>query len=649
VSFQAPAIHRYNRFLIMLQAIREKFSGWVLILIVVLLMVPFALFGINNYFQTQIDTFVAKVNDVEISPQQLQERLDLQRRQMRQMLGEDADISFVDTPDNKRRLLDGLVDEELRVQDARAAGIEVPASKLQSEILAIDAFKPNGTFDQDAYVAVLRNMSMTPAIFQDRVTRDLVGREIVQRISSSAFVTEAEIDAHLRLQNQTRTFTSVRLSSADEVAPTLTEDEIAKDYAARKDELMTPELVTLEYVEIKTADMPIDAPSEAELMLRYEDQKDRYVVPEQRQASHILFEVAAGADAEAQKAALAEAEAVLAEIRAGKDFAEAAKASSDDLGSKQQGGDLGWMERGTNDPAFEEALFGLEPGALSEPVLGANGYHLIQLREVKPESRRQFAEVKAEIEAEFRSTEQERRFSDLAGALVDEIHKDPLSLQGPAERLKLELKRTQPFARSGGVDIAANPEVLAQAFSDLVLERGQTSELIDISKQHVVAIRVAERKAPEPRALDQVRGEIEVALKQRAQRKLLQERVAALEARLVAGESLQAVAAELDKTPEVADAVVRTAGNQDPTLLGEVFKLPRPGATPVRKAIRINDDQQALVELTAVVDADPATAEKEARDNARTQLVSQWAEAEAQAYIAALRKKAQIVIAEDRL
>jgi peptidyl-prolyl cis-trans isomerase D len=612
-------------------------------------MIPFALFGINNYFQTQIDSFVAKVNDVEIAPQQLQERLDLQRRQMRQMLGEDADISFVDTPENKRRLLDGLVDEELRVQDARAAGVEVPASKLQSEILAIDAFKPAGTFDQDTYVAILRSMSMTPAIFEDRVLRDLTAREIVQRLSGSAFVTDAEIDAYLRLQNQTRTFSSLRLVSAEEIVPEPTEEEIAKDYEARKSELMTPELVTLEYVEVKAADIVIDAPTEAELLALYEDQKDRFVVPEQRQVSHILFEVAAGADAEAQKLALAEAEAVLAEIRAGKDFAEAAKAHSDDLGSKEQGGDLGWIEPGSSDPAFEAALFTLEAGAISEPVLGANGYHLIQVREIKAESRRQFAEVKAELEAEFRASEQERRFSDLAGALVDEIHRDPLSLQGPADKLQLEVKRTQPFARTGGVDIAANPEVIAQAFSDLVLERGQTSELIDISDTHVVAIRVGERKAPEPRTLDQVRGEVAVALRQRAQRKLLDEKVKALEARLAAGEALAVIAMELGKTADVADAVVRTAGNQDPTVLAEVFKFPRPGAAPIRKAIRISDDQQALVELTAVVDADPTKVEKEARDAARAQLVAQWSDAEVKAYIATLRKNAQIVIAEDRL
>lgn len=633
----------------MLQSIREKFSGWILVIIMLLLVVPFALFGINNYFQAQIDTFVAKVNDTEIAPAQLQERLDLQRRQMRQMLGQDADISFVDTPDNKRRILDSLIEEELRVQDARAAGIEIPASKLQSEILAIDAFKPNGSFDQDTYVAVLRNMDMTPAIFQERVLRDLSAREIVLRVGNSAFVTDAEVDAYLRLQNQTRSFASIRLNAADETAPAPTEDEITKDYATRKAELMTPELVTLEYVEIKADQLTVTDPTEADLQARYEEQKDRYVVPEQRKASHILVEVAAGADADTQKAALARAEALLAEIMGGKAFADVAKASSDDIGSKQQGGDLGWLEPGASDPAFEEALFKLEIGKLSEPVLGANGYHLIQLNEIKAESRRQFAEVKAELESEYRVSEQDRMFSDLAGALVDEIHRDPQSLQGPADKLKLEVKLTQPFARSGGAEIAANPAVLEEAFSELVLQRGQTSDLIDIAKNHVVAIRVSERKAPEPRSLDQVRGEIEAALRLAAQRKLLDDKVKALESRLTAGESLEVIAKELNKTPDLAVAVVRTAGNQDATLLEQVFKMPRPGETPLRKAVRINEGEQALVELTAVVDANPAAVEKEARDAARAQLAGQWTEAETKAYVDALRKKAQIVIAEERL
>lgn len=633
----------------MLQAIREKLSGWILVVIVLLLAVPFALFGINNYFEAQVDSYVAKVNDAQIDSRQLQERLDLQRRQMRQMLGQDADLGFIETPDNKRRILDSLIEEELRYQDARASGVEIPAAKLQSEILAIDAFKPAGTFDQDTYVAVLRNMSMTPSIFEDRMLRDMAAREISTRVGGSAFATDAEIDSYLRLQNQTRTFTSLRFNAAEETVDAPSEEAIAKEFETRKSELQTPELISVQYVEVQASDIEVEMPNDAELQVRYEDSKDRYVVPEQRQASHVLIEVASDAAADLQKAALAKAEALLAEIRAGKDFADVAKASSEDLGSKQQGGDLGWLEPGASDPAFEDALFKLEAGQISEPVLGANGYHLIQLREIKAESRRLFAEVKAELETEYRQTEQDRLFSDLAGSLVDEIQRDPQSLQGPADKLKLPLKTSELFARTGGAGIAANAEVVTEAFSSLVLERGQTSDLIDLTKEHVVAIRLAQRKAPEPRTLDQVRGEIEAGIRQSAQRKLLEEQVKALEARLIAGESLATIATELTKTPDAAEAVVRTAGNIDAVLLEQAFKMSRPNGAPIRQVIKLNDDEQALIELTAVVDGDPKTIEQAARDAARTLLVGQWSEAESKAYVEALRKQAKIVIVEDRL
>jgi len=289
----------------MLQAIREKLSGWILVVIVLLLAVPFALFGINNYFEAQVDSYVAKVNDAQIDSRQLQERLDLQRRQMRQMLGQDADLGFIETPDNKRRILDSLIEEELRYQDARASGVEIPAAKLQSEILAIDAFKPAGTFDQDTYVAVLRNMSMTPSIFEDRMLRDMAAREISTRVGGSAFATDAEIDSYLRLQNQTRTFTSLRFNAAEETVDAPSEEAIAKEFETRKSELQTPELISVQYVEVQASDIEVEMPNDAELQVRYEDSKDRYVVPEQRQASHVLIEVASDAAADLQKAALA--------------------------------------------------------------------------------------------------------------------------------------------------------------------------------------------------------------------------------------------------------------------------------------------------------------------------------------------------------
>jgi peptidyl-prolyl cis-trans isomerase D len=634
----------------MLQKLREKFSGWILILIVVILSVPFALFGIEGYFQTQIDTYVAKVNKAEIQPDTLRERLNMQRQQMRQFLGPDADVSFVDSPENKRRLLDGLVDEELRYQDARGMGVEVPAARLREEILAIDAFKPAGVFDPDTYQRILQANGLSPQSFEARLARELVAREIVARMGASVFVTEAEVDAWLRLNRQTRSFKALRLDAADQVlANKPTEDELKAHFEAHREDYKTPETVVAEYVEVRADALEIAAPTEEQLREEYEKQSARYVVPEQRLTSHILVEVASGADAEAQKAGLAKAEAFLAEIRGGKDFAEVAKTASDDIGSKEQGGDLGWIERGTNDPAFEDALFKLEVGQVSEPVLGSNGYHLIHLREVRPESRRPFEEVRDEIAKAYDASARESMYLDLAGRLVDEIQRDPQSLEGPAAKLGLTVQKTEPFARTGGSGIAANPKVVEEAYSELVLERGLSSDLIELGPSHVVALRIAERRLPEPRDFDAVRSEIEAKLEREAMRKQMVEQAKALEERMAAGTSLDEIATELGRTPVVAEAVVRSAGAPDPAIIAEAFKLPRPGDAPVRRVVPLGEDSRVLIELSSVVDGDPAAADASARDAARAELQGQWSEAEARAYVQALRKQAQIRIAEDRM
>jgi peptidyl-prolyl cis-trans isomerase D len=634
----------------MLQKLREKFSGWILILIVVILSVPFALFGIEGYFQTQVDTYVAKVNEAEIQPDTLRERLNMQRQQMRQFLGPDADVSFVDSPENKRRLLDGLVDEELRYQDARGMGVEVPAARLQEEILAIDAFKPAGVFDPDTYQRILQANGLSPQGFEARLARELVAREIVARMGASVFVTDAEVDAWLRLNRQTRSFKALRLNAADQVLESKpTEDEVKAHFEAHRDDYKTPETVVAEYVEVRADALEIAAPTEEQLLEEYEKQSARYVVPEQRLTSHILVEVASGADAEAQKVGLAKAEALLAEIRGGKDFAEVAKTGSDDIGSKEQGGDLGWIERGTNDPAFEDALFALEAGQVSEPVLGSNGYHLIQLREVRAESRRPFEEVRDEIAKAYDASARESMFLDLAGRLVDEIQRDPQSLEGPASKLGLTVQKSEPFARTGGSGIAANPKVLEEAYSELVLERGLSSDLIELGPSHVVALRIAERKLPEPRDFDAVRSEIEAKLELDAMRKQMVEQAKALEERMAAGTSLDEIATELGRTPEVADAVVRSAATPDPAIIAEAFKLPRPGDSVVRRVVSLGEDSRLLIELSSVVDGDPAAADASARDAARSELQGQWSEAEARAYVQALRKQAQIRIVEDRM
>src|SRR5207302_2965386 len=165
-------------------------------------------------------------------------------------------------------------------------------------------------------------------------------------------------------------------------------------YKAHGDEFMTPEKVSLDYVELDAAKLAVDSKvDDATLKQQYEEQKSHYLTPEQRLTSHILVKVDKNADAAAQKAALEKAQNIAKDAKAGKDFATLAKSESDDAGSKAQGGDLDWLEKGVTDPAFESALFALKKGEISDPVKSEDGYHIIQLRDVRAEKVRAFAEV----------------------------------------------------------------------------------------------------------------------------------------------------------------------------------------------------------------------------------------------------------------
>mgnify|MGYP002777176425 CR=1 FL=1 len=636
----------------MLQAIREKTAGWIAIGIVLLLCVPVAFFGINNYFETPVETYLAKVNDTEIPLGKLQERLQTQRNQMQQMFGDEMSLDFLETPDNKRRVLDSLVDETLRFEDAQAAGVSIPAAKLQQEILGIDAFKVNGQFNSDTYVSSLSRAGYTPEMFEAELVRDFSVREIALRMADSVFVTDAEVDAYLRLQNQTRSFRFLRVRGADlGEQPAPSAEDIEKYYKEHSSEFMRPEQVVLEYVEIMATDFTVNPPDEATLLAVYDSQASRFVVPEQRRASHILINVAAGADADTQKQALAKAEEALNEVKSGKAFADVAKARSEDPGSKEQGGDLGWIEKGMMDAAFEAALFSLAAaGDVSEPILGSNGYHIIKLEEVQAERRKTFAEARADLETEYQKEERDRLYNDKVSLLVEEIQRNPQSLTAPAEVLQLQVKRSDPlFKGIPGTGVTANPEVLEAAFSDMVLLQGMTSDLINISPEHVVAVRVSERKPEEVKPLEEVTAEVEQKLRSKAAEDQLAAKAQDFTTRFKAGTSLDDLAKELGKTVESMDGVVRTAGNQDPAVMTEVFKLARPSSGPVREMAKLAADDYLWIELSAVVDGDPKTVDAAGRDTARNQLKSEISDAEAKAYVEALRKAAVVTIAEDRI
>ncbi len=635
----------------MLQALREKTTGILAKIVLGAIVIAFSFFGIESYFISRTDDFVAKVGDREIGQQEFRARFDEYRQRELQRFGGQIDASYFEQPELKMQVLDQMIDEEVLLAANAEVGVVIPADRLRGEILKIPAFQRDGRFDENQYRAVLASQGMTPVSFAERVGREMAAGELPREIATSVFVTDAEIDAYLRLRGQLRDFRTVTLARPTPADTAVGDDEIGTYYAGNQQQFMNPEQVSLEYVELDASSVEVElTPDESTLKDRYEREKTRFVMPEQRLASHVLVKVGGNGGPDEQKKALEKAQKIADEAKGGKDFAELAKQESDDLGSKALGGDLGWLDKGMTDPAFESALYALEKDSISAPVLSSEGYHVIQVRDIRPGQTRTFEEVREELVKEYTESEHERVYNERSGRLIDLAYQDSTSLDPVARELGIEVKTTPLFTRDGGLGIAANPAVLRAAFSDQVLVQGNNSDSIDLGPNHVAIVRIAEHKPATPRPLDDVKAEI--------RERILAERIAAeakkradeMFARLKAGTTLDVLATEAGAEVKQETAIGRNAINLDPALVAAVFEMPRVAdGTPAHELVALANDEYVLVALDKVADADPSTLDAPTREAARNTLEQSRTYAAVREFIAALRAGMKIKVAAERM
>lgn len=638
----------------MLTTLREKTSGWIASAILIALTIPFAFFGINNYFDTQAESWVAKVGDVEIGQEEFRQRFEEYRQRMRQMMGESYDAQMVETVETKRRLLDQMINEELLRQTGSTLGVLVSDATLQKEIADMAAFQTDGKFDPARYRLLLEGQRMTPRSFEQRMRQSLEVNAIPGALSASAFASSADVDRFLQLRDQQRDFIYAVLDApAADTLQAPTDEELKAHYDANADRYVTEEQVRIEYVEIEAAKLEVPTTvDEATLKQKYEEQQTRFGTPEQRLASHILVKVAPDADAAAQQAAQKKTQELVEKARAeGADFAALAKENSDDPGSRATGGDLGWLEKGITDPAFEAALFALEAGKISDPVKSADGWHVIQLREVRPSSVKPFEEVRGELEAEELQSARETLYNDKISDVIDAVYKDPSTLQTAADQVGVEVKEAGPFGRGGGADpITARPEVINAAFSDSVLADGNASDAIDLGPSHTLVLRVIEHLTPTPIAFDDVRDQIRQELINERRAAKAKEIAEKHFAALKSGSTLEAVAKEAGIEVKVADGTGRASATIEPPLITEAFKLGHPAEGKVLPGmVALGGDRYALLELRAVRDGDASKADAAAKTAAAEQLKQAIAGTEMEEFVQALRKQIPVKTAEERL
>lgn len=655
----------------MLQKLRDKTSGWIATVILGLLIIPFAFFGMESYMSQRVDTYAARIAqppswwasapDVwpvtllwtthEIDGNEFRQRFETARMRARDEQGEAFDAKAFESVENKRKVLDDMIDEQVMRMAADRDRIVISDGEVRDAIQQVPDFQVDGKFNADRYQLLLSSQSppQTPREFEQKIRDGLQYGLIPSRLAVSAFVTDREVDRVLRLLGERRDVSFVAMPPVGPDTAPVTPAQIEAWYRANTSMYRRPETVRLEYVEVDGSKLAPPVIDEALLRKRYQEQSAKYTLAEQRSVSHILVQVAADASDADKKAAEARAKALATQARApGADFAALAKANSDDAGSKDKGGDLGLMSKGSLPGPFEDAAFAMQSGEVRGPVKSDFGWHVIKVNEIRAGNQQPFEAVRGQLETELQQSEGERAYNELTGKLVDAVYKNPSALAPAAQALGLPVQTTAPFTRSGGGGIASDPKVVRAAFAETAIQDRTASDTIELAPNRSVIIRVLEHSPDAPLPLSSVRDDVVAAIRDDRRRKAAG---AAAEALVKAARTNGLTAAAAAAKLSVVDANGMDRGSQVPSrpAVEAFFNTPRPhdNLIPVGK---VNLGGQYLVyAIRAVRDGDLTQVSAEQRKQLRDQLAQVGGGDAQKAYVKAARAKYQIEVAEDRL
>ncbi len=593
----------------MLQVIRDNAQGFFAWLIIGAIVLAMGLFGLSSYFDDTEEAFqAALVNGEKVTVRDYQFAYAAERNRMRQMFGENFDPDIFDNQ-IKNSALDNVIDNALLIQKATQDGLFISDDQLAQQIHSFSAFQEDGTFSKARYQLQLDQGNQTISGFEYRFRRGLIADQFVNGIINTSFATQEDIALtyHLRKQQRELAYLTIpRSKFKDQVS--VTEEEILSHYDANKDKYKTEEQLKLRYLELSAISlMPKVEINETELEDFYKEQKDRFIVPEERRARHILIEF--GDD---KTKAEEKANAIAAKAAAGEDFATLAQENTDDIGSKTEGGDLGFFARGVMDENFEDATFSMEPGEVSPVVRSSFGFHIIKLEEIKPSTGKAFSEVKAEIEAQVRREKADKLYFDESERLANLAYENPETLEVAAEELGLEIKTSPLISRRGGAGIFGNRKVIEAAFSDEVIKENQNSAAIETNNNEMVVVRVEEHKLAEPRPLEQVKGQIKTQLENDKALGLAKAEAKLFEDKINNGESVTELAAEKGLSWNEKQWVGRNNSDIASEITQALFSMPRNNDNITKtQGIPLNNGDYSLLAFSGIKDGDIANITEE--------------------------------------
>ena len=588
----------------MLDSFRTNMKG-IAFAIVVLIAIVFAFSGIGSLsISGSASETAVKVNGERVSELQVQQALNSEKQRILNE-NEGLDAALLEDDLIRPQVVEQIIGRKLLSQEASTGGMAISSRATGKLLLDTPSFQTDGRFDQELFLYRIRNLGYTSASFLEMLEENLLIDQFVRGFVASGFTTSNELELLASVVEQERDYYYLTAPLQPVIESVkVTDQQVAAYYEENKNSYQAEEQVVVDYIELSPAQFDdTDAVSEEQVKARFEEQAQSLESAVSLQAAHILL-------AEPDAALISE---IQSKLDAGEDFAALAKQYSEDVGSADFGGDLGFTTGDTFPDSFETALAALEVGQVSAPVETESGTHLIKLVD-KQETVIEFSTERGRIEQELVSELRDQWLVEKL-ANLKELSFNAESLGEVAADLSLTAQVSDAFTRSGAAGIAAFPTVIKAAFSDEVVNEKYASEVIDLGDDRYVVLKLNKSIPARQKELAEVKDSVVAAISSDLARAELAEQGSALLARVEGGESVETVAKSEDLDWQVVLDAKRSTGNINGDVNRFVFQLPTTAASDVTESFYTRNGDFVVVVLTEVTPGDSSKLSAEQKNN----------------------------------
>ncbi len=587
----------------MLTNIRELATGWIAGIIVTLLVLSFALWGVGSYFSEATEPFVAKVNDTEIKQSQYQRAYYNLHQQMQKKFGTQLDS---EDPMIKQQTVNHLVDSELINQAITGAGLRVSDEKVINTINQIDLFQNESGFDQNVYQRSINSLGIAPTLYEQQVRLDMLSEQLQSSISESSFTTEKEIENIVRLKKQHRDFSYV-LVSVKKLSDTTeaNDEEIKAYYESHQSDFRQPQQIKIQYLDL-TLDKVIEQVSVSldDMENYYINNQLAYNDPEKRK----LWQIKLGKPEKATEEQLEEVRAKADELRNVAASGETFEAIAEKYSSVADGkvkvdvSESGFIAKGSLSGEVDEVLFGLNKGELSDLIETDKAIQIIQLKDIQEVREKNFSEVKDQVEKDLRRELAQKQFFDLADQLATLSYEQPDTLEVAGDAIDISMEESALFNREGmDQGLLSYTRVIDASFSDEVLLQGNNSDALELSDERVVVLRVIENVDEGQKSLSEVRGEVTVRVINEKSRSKANEIGQSLLKKAKEHSDLEALLSEHGLELKQASELTRDDLSVNRSILRTAFRMEKPAAGETKvDGSQIGNGDYAMVILQDV-------------------------------------------------